>query len=147
MNRIVKQFDKSFDLMKHKTWPQIYVGIDIHETVLKPTWSKSLSSEYYPFAKETLQLMSYDPEVNMILWSCSLKEFNREYHANFKKDFIDFNYINENPECKSTHYADFESKLYCDVGIDDKFAFMPHEDWSAIYEYFLMRKKLRRIDA
>lgn len=130
-----------------KNWTKIYVLIDIHETMMLPTWSKTMSSEFYPMALETLRLMSEDPEVCMILWSCSKREDLELYKNHFDAHQVNFNYINENPECKSTDYADFESKLYCDVGIDDKFAFMPREDWPAIHEYFLMRKKLRKIDA
>ena len=135
-NRIVQQFIKAFEVAKKRNWYRIYIGIDIHETMLKPTWSKDLSSEYYPCAKETLQLMSQNKMISMILWSCSLPEFNKKYQETFQKDEIEFNYINENPECASTDYADFESKLYFSVGLDDKFGFIPDEDWEALYHYF-----------
>lgn len=135
MNRIVKTFKRAFKVAAHKGWDRIYVGVDIHETVLKPTWSKELSVEYYDYAKECLQILSKDPRVCLILWSCSLPEFNQEYSDNFKNDDITFDYINENPECPSTDYANFDLKLYFNVGLDDKFGFDPEEDWVDILEY------------
>lgn len=122
-------------------WDKIYLGIDIHETILEPTWSKELSTVYYPYAKETLQMMSLDSELCLILWSCSLPEFNDSYRLAFLADGIEFKYINSNPEVKSTHYADFESKLYFNVGLDDKFGFIPEEDWKCLYEFMKTRMK------
>jgi hypothetical protein len=135
MNRIVKTFEKAFETAKRKNWTRIYVAIDLHETALKPTWQKEISKEYYPFAKEVLQKLSDMPEVCLILWSCSLPELNIEYSEFFKQDGINFNYINENPECPSTEYADFDKKLYFSVGLDDKFGFLPEEDWESLYNY------------
>lgn len=136
MNRIVKQFEKAFRVAKERNFDKIYVGVDIHETCLKPTWSTTLSTEFYEHAKEALQLISNHPNVIMILWSCSLTEHNDKYHNFFKDHGIKFHYINQNPECKSTEFADFESKLYFNVGLDDKFGFDPDEDWKHLIEYF-----------
>ena len=141
MNRMVRQFERAFAAIKDKKkWDKIYVGIDIHETVMLPTWSAELSSEYYDYAEDTLKMMTEDPEVCMILWSCCLPELSKVYHDNFKAKNIVFDYLNENPECKSTHYADFETKLYFNVGLDDKFGFIPEEDWPELHKYFLKRK-------
>jgi hypothetical protein len=136
MNRIVRQFEKAFDVMRKRNFPQIFVAVDIHETILKPTWSKDLSTEYYENAKETLQLMSDNKNICLILWSCSLPKFNQMYKEFFEKDGIVFDYINENPECLSTEYADFDSKLYFSVGLDDKFGFEVEEDWVELHAYF-----------
>ena len=135
MNRIIKCFEKAFETAKRKDWNKIYIAVDLHETCLRPTWSKTLSHEYYEYAKETLQLLSEKKEICLILWSCSLPEFNKQYSDFFKESNINFDYINENPECKSTSYADFETKLYFSVGLDDKFGFDPDEDWHPLYEY------------
>ena len=128
MNRIIRTFDKAFETAKRKNWDKIYVAVDLHETCLKPTWQKELSKDYYPFAKEVLQKLSEMKEVCLILWSCSLPEINKEYFEFFKADNINFDYINENPECPSTDYANFDLKLYFSVGLDDKFGFEPEED-------------------
>jgi hypothetical protein len=135
MNRIVKAFIKAFETAKRKNWDKIYIAVDLHETCLKPTWQKEISKEYYPYAKEVLNLLSDMSEVCLILWSCSLPELNKEYYDFFKEDGINFDYINENPECPSTDYANFDLKLYFSLGFDDKFGFDPDEDWKALLEY------------
>jgi len=135
MNRIVKAFIKAFETAERKKWDKIYVAVDLHETCLKPTWQKDLSKEYYPHAKEVLQHLSKMDNICLILWSCSLPEVNMEYSDFFKEDGINFDYINENPECPSTDYANFDLKLYFSLGLDDKFGFDPEEDWIALKEY------------
>ena len=149
MNRIVKTFISAQRVAKEREWNRIYIGCDIHSTTLKPTYSTELSKVYYPFAKDVLQKLSAMPEVCLILWSCSLPEINKEYFDFFKQDGINFDYINENPECSSTEYADFDTKLYFSVGLDDKFGFDPDKDWEALKEYlFLLGKEdsIYRID-
>jgi hypothetical protein len=139
-NRMVRQFEKQFELIKKKGWRKIYVGVDIHETILKPTWSTELSTEYYEYSKETLRLMNDDPQVCLILWSCSLPHLNESYYDFFVEAGIVFDYINENPECPSTEYANFDDKLYFNVGIDDKFGFDVERDWKELYLYFLKKR-------
>lgn len=140
MNRMVKALNKAFETAKRKNWDRVYIGCDIHETILRPTWSKELSTEYYPYAKEVMQLLSSREDVCLILWSCSILETNKKYHEFFKEDNITFDYINENP-MPSTEYADFETKLYFSLGFDDKFGFEPEEDWLELYNYLAQKKK------
>jgi hypothetical protein len=141
MNRIVKSFEKAFKTAKKKGWSRLYIAIDLHETAILPTWQKEISTEYYPFAKEVLLMLSERTDMCLILWSCSLPEINKEYFDFFKKDGINFDYINENPEVTSTDYADFETKLYFSVGLDDKFGFDPEEDWEELYNYLFLAHK------
>ena len=141
MNRIINVFDKAYRVSKERNFNRIFVGVDIHETILKPTWSRTLSTEYYENAKEALQLLSEREEICLILWSCSLVEDNQAYYEFFKKDGINFDYINSNPECPSTHFANFDLKLYFSIGLDDKFGFIPEEDWLAIKEYYETKEK------
>jgi hypothetical protein len=136
-NRIIKLFKNAAKVAKDRNWDKIYLACDIHSTILKPTYSTILSTEYYPFAKDTLKMLSERTDICLILWSCSLPEINKEYFEFFKQDGINFDYINENPECPSTDYADFDTKLYFSVGLDDKFGFDPEEDWEPLYNYLL----------
>ena len=85
MNRIVKTFEKAFETAKRKNWDKIYVAVDLHETCLKPTWQKEISTEYYSFAKDVLLILSERPDICLILWSCSLAEINKEYYDFFKQ--------------------------------------------------------------
>lgn len=135
MNRMVKALIKAQETGKRKGWNRIYLAIDLHETCLRPTWTKELAKEFYPYAKEVLQKLSAMPEMCLILWSCSLPELNKEYSEYFKENGINFDYINENPECPSTDYANFDLKLYFSLGFDDKFGFDPEEDWLELLNY------------
>jgi len=132
---LVRQLIKSFGLAKKRNWDKIYVVIDIHETVLKPTWSEDISTEYYDFAKETLQLMSKNNMLCLILWTSSLSEGIEKYLEIFRKDNIKFDFVNKNPECENTKYADFKTKLYMSMGMDDKFGFIPEDDWEPLFNF------------
>ena len=142
MNRIVKTFEKAFETAKKKGWNMSYIGCDIHETILKPTWSKELSTEYYSYSKEVLKLLSNREDICLILWSCSVLENNKKYQDFFKKDGIIFDYINENP-IPATEYADFKTKLYFSVILDDKAGFDPEEDWLELYKYLTEEYKIK----
>jgi len=139
MNRIVKTFKRAFQKMLLKNWDTIYVFVDIHETSMKPTWTVEMSTEFYPKSLETLQLMSNHKNIKLILWSSSLPETNLKYKELFASHNIHFSAINSNPFEKSTVYADFDTKPYISVGLDDKFGFSFEEDWPALYDYFLFQ--------
>lgn len=143
MKRVSNMFDSAFHTMKTRGWEKIYVAIDIHETILKPTWTELRSNEYYPFAKETLQLMSQMPEIYLIQWSSSSVENNAFYKLEFDADGIKFDHINGNPEVPSTDYADFDSKFYMNVLLDDKGGFQPNVDWEELYLYLKAFKLLK----
>ena len=119
----------------------VHVAIDIHGTILKPTWNKNLSTEYYPLAKQTLQLMSKYNNIYMIMWTSSNNADCLKYSYRFYKNDICFNNINDNIECQNTEYADFSKKFYFDVGIDDRFGFNPYIDWIFLYLYFKLIHK------
>lgn len=140
MNRMVQQFEKSFKVAHERGWNKIYVGLDIHETVMEPTWSKDLSTKFYDNSLETLKLMSDDENVCIILWSSSLDESNEFYKNILAENGVNVNYVMHNPECPSTDYANFDKKMYFNVGLDDKFGFIPNEDWPELYSYFLDKK-------
>jgi hypothetical protein len=148
MNRLVRQFDQQLILLKknypHK-WPApyIFVGVDMHQTAVKPTWSNEASEEFYSLALESLQLMTEDPEVMLILWTSSTPEQAQAYKDGMRVLGVKFRYLNENPEAANTPYGDYTKKLYFNVGLDDKFGFTPDEDWPALFEYFTERKNKR----
>lgn len=137
MLSITNLFEKAFKVMKARNWEKIYVVVDIHETMVEPTWTIDRSYDYYPFAQKALQLLSKRKDVYLIQWSSSNSENNQEYFKQFTKDGILFDSINCNKEVCSTDYADFDSKLYMNVGLDDKFGFEP-KDWKELYYYLIL---------
>lgn len=134
-NRMVLKFIDALEKVKRGKWDKIYVGIDIHETCMEPTWSEELSTVYYPYAKECLQILSNNKLFCPILWTSSLPDGIEKYLTTFEKDGIHFEYVNKNPECEDTLYADFKAKLYFAIGLDDKFGFLPNHDWKPIFDF------------
>lgn len=129
---IIKAFEHAYRQKAAKKWDYIYVAVDIHGTIFKPTYSSfySHNDEYYPYAKEVLQMMSRRKDIKLILWSSTPSDILVKYWKNFyNNDNIIFNYINENPEVKDTNIASFKNKFYFNVGLDDKFGFEPETDW------------------
>lgn len=137
MSRLVKTFKHQFAKMKARNWDTVYVFVDMHETVLMPTWSVEMSINPYRLSIETLQLMSSHPNIKLILWSSSLPETNLSYKEWFETKGIYFDAINSNPNEPSTPYADFDTKPYMSVILDDKAGFQ-ESDWETLYDYFVM---------
>lgn len=137
---IINAFETAYSQKARKGWDCIYVAVDIHGTIFKPTYKSFYSSndEYYPFAKEVLQMMSRRKDTKLILWSSTPGNILAKYWANFYyNDNIVFNFTNENPEVKDTDIASFKNKFYFNVGLDDKFGFDPNTDWFYLRGYFL----------
>lgn len=143
MKTISQLFDTAFATKARREWDKIFVIVDIHETILEPTWSERRSNVYYPMAKECLQLLTEMDDVCLIQWSSSSGTNNFIYKSEFAKDNIHMDYINDNPEVPSTVYADFDSKLYMNVILDDKAGFEP-SDWIELYDYLIKLKEERK---
>jgi len=132
---IVKSFEAAFKRAKEKNWDYIYVLVDIHGTIFHPSYYNKEAYQYYPWAQEALQMLTADSRIKLILWSSSYQEEAGFYIMHMQKDSIKFDYYNENPEVTNTDLQCFDSKLYFNVGIDDKFGFEPLEDWKLIFDY------------
>ena len=108
--------------------------MDIHDTILRACYENEETYEYYPYAREALQLMTSRDDICMILWSGCYDEQMAMYRSRFAEDGIRFDYANENPEVGKTSFQNFEVKLYFNVGIDDKFGFEAETDWVKVIE-------------
>ena len=133
---IIKAFEQAFKRSKEKNWDYIYVLVDIHGTIFKPSYYDIEKYEYYPCAKATLQLLTAIPNIKLILWTSSYTNVINQYLHVMEKDYIRFDYINCNDEVKDTDIQYFGDKLYFNVGLDDKFGFDPEKDWEEILDYF-----------
>lgn len=134
VNYISKMFDSSFK----KKWFETYWAIDLHGSIIKPTYN-GVEVEYYPYAKEVLQILTKRPDIKMILWTSSFPDEIRQYLETMCKDDILFDAINENPgiSSKNGNFGYYEQKFYYNVLIDDKAGFIPETEWKQIYEYLL----------
>ena len=116
-----------------KGWKKTYWAIDIHGTILKPTYEKGvLSTEFYPNAKKVLQVLTKDAKVVLILYTCSYPEEISEYLRFFRSHQIRFDYVNENPEMNAGAYGYYDSKFYFNLLLDDKAGFDPERDWAGV---------------
>ena len=52
---ILKAFIKAFEKKEERGWDKIYVFVDVHETVLYPTYELNGEKRFYPHALDTLR--------------------------------------------------------------------------------------------
>ena len=130
---ITRAIKKAIINAKAKGWDKMYWAFDIHDTIVKPNWSvKEIPTEFYPLAKEALQLISNRDDVVMILYTCSHPHELEKYVNFFRLHEIYFDYVNENPEVESEQYGYYERKPYFNVLFEDKAGFDPYEDWGPV---------------
>lgn len=134
-NRIVRQFHKSFKVKEFRNWEKIYVSVDIHETMMIPTWTRDKSEVFYPDCLDVMRYLSNRKDVCLILWTSSLKEDITDYKTLFESLGIKFEYVNSNPEVEHVTYANYNDKFYTNVILDDKAGFLP-QDWTELKKYF-----------
>jgi hypothetical protein len=116
-----------------KGWNKTYWAFDIHGTILRPTFKTGVvSTEFYPLAKEVMQMLSKRDDIVKILFTCSYPEEIVTYVKYFSEHDIHFNYINENPEVCAGAYGHYERKFYFNVLFEDKAGFDPMTDWADV---------------
>lgn len=132
---IEKSFEGAFRRMRERNWDKIYVLVDIHDTILKACYNNNETYEWFPYAKEALDIMSHAQDISLILWSSTHESAIKDYVEHFKENGIRFDFINVNTETEDTELSCFKQKTYFNVGIDDKFGFDAEVDWKLIYDY------------
>jgi len=126
-------------LEKHPKWGFTYWAFDLHGTVVKPNFDgDNLPKEFYPHAKEVLQMLSKRDDIVMYMYTCSHPHEQDQYIDYFKQFDIDFKWVNENPEVPTDNsgYGYYEDKPYFNVLFEDKAGFDPREDWIDVRDYF-----------
>ena len=132
---ISKAIQRAFDKAIEKQWDCLYWAFDIHETIIVPNWSTSkIPLEFYPHAKEVLQLVSQRKDIVRILFTCSHPEEIVVYQEHFASHDIYFDYVNENPDVLNLKYGHYDKKPYFNVLFEDKAGFDPLEDWIVVKE-------------
>lgn len=126
---ISQSIEKSFKILRERKWDKTYWAIDLHDTVLLSNYSNGIPNEFYPLAKETLQIISNRSDIVMIMYTCSYPDEILKYLEFFESNGIHFNYVNENPEANNTSYGYYDKKPYFNVLLDDKAGFDANNDW------------------
>lgn len=133
MKTISDVYKNAIAIKERRGWDRMYILVDIHETVMYPTHNGNMSTSFYAYSLATLIRLSRDPEVCLILWTCSSEDHCQQYNEIFRGHGIIFDYINANPEVTNTEYACFDKKLYANMILDDKAGFEPLVDWQEFY--------------
>jgi len=134
---LIKTIDREYQNMRDKGWDRIFVFFDLHGTVIKPNFQEgNVEIDYYPYAKETLQLLSQQDDIDLSIYTCSHEHEIVEYQRLFKEDGINFKYVNENPDVPTNGYGNYDVKPYMNILFEDKSGFFGETDWLPIYNHF-----------
>lgn len=123
-----------------KQWNKVYFNIDLHGTVSKPDYRRDTKCiDYYPYAKETLQLLTQREDISLILWSSSYPDELEIYEKQFKQDNIKFDFVGENPDVSTEKgsFGYYKNKHYFNALFEDKAGLNAERDWKFLYEFFL----------
>jgi hypothetical protein len=121
---------KAIETARKRNWTKTYWAFDIHGTMIVPNYiSGKIPTEFYPHAKEALQLISKRKDIVMLLFTCSQPLELLEYDAYFREFGIEFKYLNCNPEVTNNEIGYYDSKLYYNVLFEDKAGFDPETHW------------------
>jgi len=135
--RMDKWIQKMFENAFKKEYYETYWAFDVHGTILRPNYRKDhFHADFYPFAKETLQLLSKRRDIILILATSSYPNEIEYYLKVFADNEIYFKYINENPEIDSSkgNFGDYTKKYYFNVMFEDKAGFAPETEWEPVYK-------------
>lgn len=134
--RLIK---KALLLKEERGWDHIAIAVDLHGTVFKSTYKPGLATEYYPYAKECLQMLSDRPDILMYMYTGTPEDLRVEYF-----DFFNGDGIYMSPDQKGTmalmniqnnEFQNFDDKPYFNVLLEDKAGFDPKIDWLDILIY------------
>ena len=126
-------------LAKRPKWKYTYWAFDLHGTVIKSNYEAgNIPREFYPHAKEVLQMLSKRDDIKMYMYTCSHPHEQVQYTEYFRENGIDFKWVNKNPEVVTDKggYGYYEDKPYFNVLFEDKAGFDPMEDWEDVRDYF-----------
>jgi hypothetical protein len=132
---ITKSIENCLRHARERGWTKLYWAIDIHSTILRPTYKFGvISTEFYPHAREVMQMISTRKDIVRILYTCSFPAEIEMYMEFFRNNDIFFDYINCNPEVPDGGYGYYKEKFYFNVLLDDKAGFDALTDWIDVKE-------------
>lgn len=132
---ITRAIEKAFALVKARGWEKSYWAFDVHDTIVRANYQYgNIPTEFYPKAKEVLQILSKRKDIEIILFTSSHPEEIAKYLDFFVQNGINFKFTNENPDIPSISYGCYDRKFYYNVFVEDKAGFNADEDWIKIYD-------------
>ena len=135
LDSLITKLQFEFDKARKRGWKQIYLFVDLHDTVLEPSYhGGDISRKCFEGAIECLQEFSKRKDVILVLYTSSKEDHIEEYRKFFAQFGIHFTYVNENPDQENTAYADFAKKPYMNLILDDKAGFDPKTHWKLLLD-------------
>lgn len=128
----MEHITKALKRMKDNNWDFMYLAIDVHGTMIKPTHHNDNKFEFYNDAEKALQYISTREDIVMIMYTSSYPEYIDKLMGFLVDHDIYFDYVNENLNVESDHVCDFSDKFYYDALLDDKAGFNPDTDWTKL---------------
>jgi len=130
---ITKAIETCLRNTKEKKWDRTFWAFDIHSTILRPNYRRDeISTEFYPDAKEVMQVISRRKDIVKILHTCSYPWEIKQYLDFFAQHQIHFDHVNQNPEIHDGAYGYYQEKFYFNVLFEDKAGFDGETDWTLI---------------
>lgn len=124
---------KTFEQKTTRNWDTLYVLLDVHGTIIPNSWHFKNDFRFIsPDCQEVLQWFSNRKDFRLILWTSSHTDEIAKIIEWLEEQGIIIDFVNANPECENTDYADFRKKPYFNILIDDKSGFSPETDWAEI---------------
>jgi len=136
INVIQRQYEKQ---MRNK-WYESYFLVDMHGVISRPHHDK-LKLDLYPFALESLSLLTNRSDIRMILYTSSNEYQILYYTIQLEKLGVEFDYINDNPEIGEGDVGCYDKKPYFDVYLDDKAGFDAETEWWDIWKFLREDKR------
>lgn len=131
---LITYITKTYESKERRGWKTIYWLIDLHDTIIPGNYTKNNDGkQFYPYAKETLQLLSKRQDTVLILWTSGHLQPSYDAMDWMKEQGINFTYLNANPLEKDTELCDFTKKMYFNILLDDKSGYDGEKDWESIY--------------
>lgn len=126
---------RAFRRKKEKKWPKLFIFVDLHETIITPTYNRfNVGAEFYPYATMVLRRWTRRDDICLVLWTSSHADAIEAIRPTLAEHGIKFDYVNRNPEQVSNNMCDFSGKPYFDIVIDDKGFFDAKTDWKKIHD-------------
>ena len=122
--------EQTFKLKAERNWDTLYVAVDLHGTIIKPTYDDNI--EFYPDAIEVIKWFNLRSDFKVILWTASYPTEVNKFLIEADKVGMRIDFINANPLEANSRKGCFDEKFYFNILLDDKAGFVGETDWTKI---------------
>jgi hypothetical protein len=128
--------ERAFDTKRVRKWDKVYIAVDFHDTVFKGYYQNDQGFKFYQYAEQILRYWTKREDIVLIAYTCSHTADFERVNKWMNERGINFDYLNENPECENTELAAFHQKPYFNILLDDKAGEDFEDAWIIIIKMF-----------